>query len=78
MIIREVAVFTSRRICLIHCECEPVFTSRRIRFIHCECEPVFTSALLPPLGGHISDVMLVWWTGNIEKTVSVLQYCVLL
>jgi len=92
MIIREVAVFTSRRIRFIHCECEPVFTSRRIcfihcepvftsrriRFIHCECEPVFTSALLPPLGGHISDVMLVWRTGNIEKTVSVLQYCVLL
>ena len=32
---------------------------------------------LPPFG-HIWDVMLVWRKGNIEKTVSVLQYCVLL
>jgi len=32
---------------------------------------------LPPLG-HIWDVMLVWRKGNIEKTVSVLQYCVVL
>jgi len=32
---------------------------------------------LPPLG-HIWDVMLVWRKGNIKKTVSVLQYCVLL
>jgi len=33
--------------------------------------------LLPPLGV-TWDVMLVWRKGNIEKTVSVLQYCVLL
>ena len=33
--------------------------------------------VLPP-HGHIWDVMLVWSRGNIEKTVSVLQYCVLL
>jgi len=32
---------------------------------------------LPPFG-HIWDVMLVWRKGNIKKTVSVLQYCVLL
>jgi len=32
---------------------------------------------LPPLG-HICDVMLVWRKGNIEKTVSVLQLCILL
>ena len=32
---------------------------------------------LPPLG-HIWDVILVCRKGNIEKTVSVLQYCVLL
>ena len=32
---------------------------------------------LPPLG-HIWDVMLVWRKRNIEKTVSVFQYCVLL
>ena len=31
---------------------------------------------LPPLG-HIWDVMLIWRRGNIEKTVYVLQYCVL-
>ena len=31
----------------------------------------------PPLG-LIWDVMLVWRKGNIEKTVSVLQHCVLL
>jgi len=31
---------------------------------------------LPPLG-HIRDVMLVWRYGNIEKTVSVLQQCVI-
>jgi len=30
---------------------------------------------LPPLG-HIWDVILVWRKGNIEKTVSVLHYCV--
>ena len=39
--------------------------------------PVFTPPPLPPLG-HIRDVMLVWRKGNIDKTVSVLQYCVLL
>ena len=32
----------------------------------------------PPPLGHIWDVMLVWRKGNIEKTVSVLWYCVLL
>jgi len=31
---------------------------------------------LPPLD-HICDVMLVWRKGNINKTVSMLQYCVL-
>jgi len=33
----------------------------------------------PPLPslGHVWDVMLVWRKGNIEKTVSVLQYCVM-
>ena len=30
---------------------------------------------LPPLG-HIWDVMLVWRKGNINRAVSVLQYCV--
>ena len=30
---------------------------------------------LPP-HGHIWDLMLVWRKGNIEKTVSILQYCV--
>ena len=31
--------------------------------------------ILPPLG-HVWDVMLVWRKGNINETVSVLQYCV--
>ena len=35
------------------------------------------SARLPP-HGHISDVMSVWRKGNINRTVSVLQYCGLL
>jgi len=26
--------------------------------------------------GHIWDVMLVWWKGNVNRTVSVQQYCV--
>ena len=42
--------------------------------------PPESIAVWPPLPphGHIWDVMLVWRKGNIEKTVSVLQYCVLL
>ena len=34
-----------------------------------------TATHLPPFG-HIWDVMLVWRKGNINRTVSVLQYCV--
>jgi len=37
----------------------------------------FHETPLPP-HGHIWDVMLVWRKGYVEKTVSVLQYCVLL
>jgi len=42
---------------------------------------VFTcwcTSLPLPLLGHIWDVMLVWMKRNINRTVSVLQYCVLL
>ena len=46
--------------------------------IPCRCSiPAVSASPLPPVG-HIWDVMLVWRKGNIIKTVSVLQYCVLL
>jgi len=38
-----------------------------------------TSYMYPLLPlGYVWDVMLVWMKGDIENTVSVLQYCVLL
>ena len=39
---------------------------------------VYFTLPLSPSFGHIWDVMLVWRKENIKKTVSVLQYCVLL
>ena len=51
------------------------------------CQPIFTILQMTDADkvpgsiisiGHIWDVMLVWRKGNINKTVSVLQYCVLL
>ena len=43
---------------------------------HLCCYENVTNNLYPlPPHGHISDVMLVWRSGNIDRTVSVLQYC---
>jgi len=48
----------------------------RLTQTHKMCH-IFRPPTLPPLG-YLWDVMFVWRKGNIEKTVSLLQYCVLL
>jgi len=52
--------------------CCHIFESDEVCFIYTNFNVEFH---LPPLG-HIWDVMLVWRKGSINRTVSVLQYCV--
>jgi len=73
------------RNCILFCYLSRTIHSRRVTdfgsMFFFACNLLFVCLYfvppLPPLG-LIWDVMLVWRKGNVGKTVSVLQYCILL